>query len=322
VTIGYIVIGRNEGKRLERCLGSLNRRRASVVYVDSGSSDDSLEIARRAGVEIVELSKDKPFTAARARNAGFRHLMDKWPKTTLIMFIDGDCEFVEGFAEEALAAFDASDDIGVVTGRCREMHRDASVYNLVCDMEWDGPVGDIDACGGIFMARAAVFAEAKGFNPAIIAAEDDDFCIRVRGNGWRVHRLARDMCFHDAAMTRFGQWWRRAFRAGHAYEQVAGLHEGYFKGPRRRAVVWGAAIPALAIAAAAFTNGLGLILLALYPLSFIRTAFNLVRSGASLRDATIYSGFLMLSKFANLLGMLDYRGKRLFGADVAIVEYK
>jgi len=56
--IGVVVIGRNEGERLKRCLQSVRGRAACVVYVDSGSTDDSLasgrtlaDAGRRAGYE-------------------------------------------------------------------------------------------------------------------------------------------------------------------------------------------------------------------------------------------------------------------------------
>jgi glycosyltransferase involved in cell wall biosynthesis len=64
-----VIIGRNEGDRLRRCLESVAGR--DIVYVDSGSTDDSIATAERAGAEIARLDPATGFTAARARNAGF-----------------------------------------------------------------------------------------------------------------------------------------------------------------------------------------------------------------------------------------------------------
>lgn len=320
--IAIVLIGRNEGVRLEPGLRSAAALGGPTVYVDSGSTDDSVAIARRAGADIVVLSDDKPFSAARGRNAGFRRIIETFPDTQFILFMDGDCEIVADFVATAHAIMQAEPDVGLVAGRTRERFRDETVYNLVCDMEWDCPTGDVAATAGRFLARVAATADIGGFDPSVIAAEDDDFCIRMRAAGWRVRQIADDMCIHDAAMTRFGQWWRRAFRAGHGYEQVASLHEGYFAAPRRRAVLWGGALPAAAILLAPFTGGFSFALFLLYPLSFARTAFNLVRGGAALRDAMIYSGFLTISKFPNLLGMISYRRKAHSSGKVTIVEYK
>ena len=64
--IGVVAIGRNEGMRLRRCLESVVRRAAVVVYVDSGSQDDSVAFAKSLGVATVVLDLAIPFTAARA----------------------------------------------------------------------------------------------------------------------------------------------------------------------------------------------------------------------------------------------------------------
>ena len=56
--------------RLRQCLLSVGS--ATIVYVDSGSTDGSIACAQSLGVESCpELDLSIPFTAARARNAGF-----------------------------------------------------------------------------------------------------------------------------------------------------------------------------------------------------------------------------------------------------------
>ena len=189
-------------------------------------------------------------------------------------------------------------------------------------MEWRGPVGEIDACGGIFMVRADTFNGVGGFDDNIVAAEDDEFCIRVRMEGKRVIRIDEEMCLHDANMKRFGQWWRRATRAGYAFAQVGDKHRGYFVAPRRRAWFWGLGLPALTAALIPFLGWWALSLLGLYPISLLRTRSNLIRDGAAPAHARIYAIFLTLSKFPNLIGILDYRRKRLMGRRISIVEYK
>ncbi|MBY0423383.1 MAG: glycosyltransferase family 2 protein, partial [Parvularculaceae bacterium] len=257
-SVGFVAIGRNEGERLVRCLDALTRLGDGVVYVDSGSTDGSLEAARRFGAIVVELDRDTPFTAARARNAGFAALMKSRPDCEFVVFIDGDCEIDAGFPQRAVAALQANPSWGVVAGRVRETDRERSVYNRLCDFEWAGPVGDVAAVGGIFMIRSRIFEKIGGFNPDVVAAEDDELCIRVRAAGYSIRRTADEMCRHDAAMTSFRQWWRRAYRAGHAYAQVGALHRGYFAGQKRRALLWGLALPASAVALAPFTAGLSL----------------------------------------------------------------
>jgi GT2 family glycosyltransferase len=321
--IGCVVIGRNEGPRLERALAAAESLGHPVVYVDSGSTDGSLAVAAKHSVIVAPLSSDRPFTAARARNEGFGALKHRHPQIRRVMFIDGDCAIDRNFPRAAAEFLDAHPEYAIVTGRVRELNRAASIYNRICDLEWSGPAGDIEVCGGIFMINSDDFAAVGGFNEELIAAEDDDLCIRVGESGKKLRRLDADMCRHDANMTMFSQWWRRATRAGHAYAQTAALHPGRFNAERRRAWIWGALLPATALIAAPFTAGVALLAAAaLYGASFIRTRTRLAAAGADKRDASLCAGFMTLSKFPNLAGMLSYRLKRALGRRIEILEYK
>lgn len=319
---GVVVIGRNEGERLKACLRSLGPRTGPVVYVDSGSSDASVAFARSLDAEVVELDMSVPFTAARARQAGFDRLMARWPNTEYVQFVDGDCEIVEGWLEVAAAEIMGDKSLGIVTGWRRERHPDASGYNKMCDIEWRAPAGEIAACGGDMLVRVAAYRQAGGFDPSIIAAEDDEFCIRVRKAGYRIRRLPEEMTIHDAAMSRFAEWWKRAVRAGHGFAQVGALHGDYFAAERRRVVIWGGLLPVAAVVLVLINPLLLAPVVGLYLLSYWNARRGLVLSGVAARDAERYARFLTISKFPNFLGMLQYWRRRLTGAGFRIIEYK
>ena len=133
--VGVVVIGRNEGERLRACLEAVVRAGAPATYVDSGSTDGSVALARRLGVEVVALDMSVPFTAARARNAGFQRLLEIHPDLQFVQFIDGDCELANGWLEVAVNTLQQRPELAIVAGRCRERHPDASVYNRICDLE-------------------------------------------------------------------------------------------------------------------------------------------------------------------------------------------
>ena len=99
--LGVVAIGRNEGERLRRCLRSLDGRGVPFVYVDSGSNDGSVELARSMGSEVVELDMSRPFSASRARNAGYERLKAIAPGVRSAMFLDGDCEVADGWLDRA-----------------------------------------------------------------------------------------------------------------------------------------------------------------------------------------------------------------------------
>ena len=322
VKIGVVVIGRNEGTRLVNCLMSLKDEVDLVVYVDSGSTDASLENATRLGAEIVLLDNSVPFTAARARNAGFERIMNRVDPPALVQFLDGDCRLEPGYLSKAAAELAGQDTLGVVTGWRAEIYPDASVYNQMCDHEWHGPVGEISACGGDMMVRTAAIEQVGGFNPHVIAAEDDEFCTRLRKAGWKLHRLPLAMTHHDANMMRFGQWWSRAVRTGHGFEQVNDIHPEYFRRERKRMWFYGGALPALALIGLLFFWPLLVVVLAVFTLSYVRTVRGLVSSGMPNLRAAHHGFYLFLSKFPNIVGAVTYHRRKRKGADMVIIEYK
>jgi len=318
------VIGRNEGKRFVRCLDSLLGRVNPIVYVDSGSTDGSIEYAREHGVEVVELDSSIPFTAARARNAGLDRARELTPDAELVMFVDGDCEVNPEWLPTEERFLDEHEDYAVVCGRRRERHPGASVYNYLCDVEWNTPVGDARGCGGDAVMRVRAFTAVGGFNASLIAGEEPELCVRLRAAGWKIRRLDQEMTLHDADVTRFSQWWTRAVRAGHAFAEVAVMHSApserqWTKKPMKTAI-WALVLPSLALGLAPLSNGLSLGLLLLYPLNIARIAARLHREGEP-RPWTVAS-FLMLSKFPEALGWLRYHTGRVTGRRSKLIEYK
>lgn len=315
--IGAVAIGRNEGQRLLACLRSLVGRVDRLVYVDSGSTDGSIEAARQLGAEVIELDLSLPFTAARARNAGFQQLMKNGRAPDFVQFIDGDCEVVDGWLDTATARLAAEPGLAAVAGRRRERFPDASRYNRMIDAEWATPIGPARAVGGDAMLRASALAEIGGYREDLIAGEEPEMCLRLIRAGWRIERLDAEMTLHDAALHRFGQWWTRARRAGHAFAEGAALHgkgpERHWVAETRRALVWGAAIPAGVIAATALTPS-ALAVLLLYPLQVARL---------SRRMGTEQAVFTTLGKFPEALGALGYYTRRARRAGPQkLIEYK
>lgn len=313
--IGAVVIGRNEGARLLTCLRSLANV-ARVVYVDSGSTDGSVDAARDLGAEVVLLDTDVPFTAARARNAGLAHLTGGGG-IDLVQFVDGDCEVRPDWIGQAAAFLDTHPEVAVVCGRRRERFPDATIYNTLTDAEWATPPGAAKACGGDALMRVSALQEAGGYNPDLIAGEEPELCVRLRKAGWNVWRIDAEMTLHDANLTRFGQWWKRTRRAGHAFAQGAHLHgappERHNVAQTRRALIWGAGIPLAALLAGLVTPWGWLVLLA-WPLQVLRLG---LRGTPWLRAV-----FLTLGKIPEALGVLEFHFNRLRRKQSGLIEYK
>ncbi|MCS6811967.1 MAG: glycosyltransferase family 2 protein [Cyanobacteria bacterium] len=328
--VGVVTIGRNEGERLIRCLDSLVAQRShdmSIVYVDSGSTDGSCEAARQRGVEVVALDLSIPFTAARARNAGFDRLLQIDPTVDYVQFFDGDCEVLPGWIEAAAAVMDAQPDVVAVCGWRRERYPERSPFNRICDVEWHiGPVGEISCFGGDVMIRAATFTAVGGYNPKVIAAEDDELGVRLRQTGGRLIRIDRHSTVHDADMHSVRQWWQRAKRCGYAYAQVSSMHgrlpERKFVKEVRRSLLWGVIIPLTSLVLAVPTYGWSLLVWGRYPLTAIKTILNTQKRGFSQADSVPWGISCALSAFPEALGVINFYITRWRKRQHKIIEYK
>lgn len=299
--LGLVAIGRNEGQRLQRCLQSARQSFDRIVYVDSGSTDGSVAYARSVGAEVVCLDPAAPFTAARARNTGFARLKELLPQLELVQFVDGDCELAQGWVSKALAHLAGHPRAAVVCGRRRERYPERSIYNRLCDLEWDTPVGRTEACGGDAMVRAGAFEQVDGFLPHLIAGEEPDLCFRLRKRGWEIWRIDADMTLHDADMTRFSQWWQRNVRSGHATaEELHMRRQQGDKGPLKK------------VASNVFWSLPGV--WPLWPVLWYRIY-------RRQRDATCAT-FTVLGKLPHCQGQLRFWRNQLRGEAGSLIEYK
>lgn len=321
--LAIVVIGRNEGERLRRCLLSILGRSDCVVYVDSGSDDGSVELACAMGAEVCELDMRQAFTAARARNAGFLRAMELHPELRFVQFVDGDCAVNEGWLEAANSFLTKHVRVATVFGRRRERAPWASIYNQLCDIEWQITPGPVKACGGDAMFRVEAFHQAGGYREDLIAGEEPELCVRLRAQGWTVECIAVEMTLHDAALTRFSQWWLRTVRAGYAYAQGVQLHgrppERHCVGQLRSALMWALGLPAVIGLAWSYAGPWSAVGLCLYPLQVLRVA----RGAPGSVPVRLMRGlFLVLGKFPETQGAMRFWHNTLHRRAGALIEYK
>ena len=320
--VGVVVIGRNEGKRLHHCFDSIPSGIGGIVYVDSASTDNSVDHAHERGIEVVALDMSIPFTAARARNAGLLRLYERWADVAFIQFIDGDCSLAAGWFTTAVRNLRAHPQVAMVFGRRREQFPNGSIYNRLCDMEWDTPIGEADSCGGDVLVRKKALLAVEGYDGKLIAGEEPELCIRLRAKGWKICRIPAEMTEHDADITRFGQWWKRTARSGHAYAEINAMYPQVWRRETLSVLIWALVFPFATIISAVFSGGLALILLLAYPALWLRISSRRVARGDSGRDAVLYATFCVLGKFPELAGMAKYWWNRGLGRRTALIEYK
>ena len=332
INVGVVAIGRNEGERLRRCLSALVPLAVPVVYVDSGSNDGSVALAQLMGVSVVELDRTIPFTAARARNAGFQSLLQANPTLDFVQFIDGDCEVSDGWFQAAISCFEKTPDVAVVCGRRRERFPDASIYNRLIDIEWDTPIGEIQSCGGDSLMKVATFDSVGRFDESIAAGEEPEYCSRLRNAGYRIQRVDAEMTKHDAAITTISQWWRRHQRSGYGGLDVQQRFDlTMFDRELRSARVWTIGVLSLCLIVS-FLSGLWLgffgciigILVAtgLWCFQTMRISRFYRQKGLSLGSSLRAGLVSMAVKWANLIGQMRYFRDRRHGKYSRLIEYK
>lgn len=326
--LGIVLIGRNEGDRLKKSLNALMPLGFPVVYVDSNSSDDSVVFAHRLGANVVELDMSRPFSAGRARNAGFAQLIEHYPELTYVQFMDGDCELVPDWLTIAQSFLDKHSDVVSVCGRRQERFPEASLFNRLCDFEWDTPIGKAKSTGGDFMCRAQAFVAQQGFDESVVAGEEPELCYRWRLANWKIHRLDSIMTLHDANMLHWSQWWKRNERCGHAYAQGMHLHgkeaERLNVKVSLSTLVWGLGFPLILLiflVARPPLFTLGMIVWGVQIVKIFRNEKKR-RAATDSKYLMFYALTIMMGKVPQAMGWLRFHYRRLRQQGHHILEYK
>jgi glycosyltransferase involved in cell wall biosynthesis len=318
--LSVVVIGRNEGARLERCLRSIQKmefaREVETIYVDSASVDGSPALASSMGAKVIAVQPSRP-TAALGRNAGW-----KAASAPFVLFLDGDTILHPAFVIEALGCFDES--TAIVWGNRREIDI-RSIYNRTLDLDWIYPPGITEFCGGDALMRRSVLEQVRGFDETLIAGEEPEMCRRIRALGWKIRHVDLPMTGHDLAMTRWSQYWRRATRAGYAYAEVSERFRGsglpFWEEDARRNR--NRALILMAIVAVGLT-GWRQAVIALFLLAalVLRTAAKARWKSPSLSTRLLYGIHSHLQQIPIFIGQLQFRIDRRVGRSRGLIEYK
>lgn len=322
MSIGIVVIGRNEGDRLARSLRSVSGLGYPVVYVDSGSADRSVEVAKDLGLPSIELDASRPFSAARARNEGLQWMTDRHAELRFVQFLDGDCELTSWWLGKAVAAMEGRDRVAIVCGRLSEKHPGSSVYHRYSQVELAVPPGDSAACGGIFLGHVAAIQSVDAFDETLVCGEEPELCHRLRCEGWSIQRIDEPMGTHDLGPMRFGQWWKRMVRGGYAFAQ--GTERYGERNIRATASIWlwAVILPTIIAASSIYLSPWCAAIVLVYPLQALRIARASRRRAGSASAAASYGVFCVIAKWPLWLGQCKFVLVRLSGEQSGPIEYK
>lgn len=193
--ISFIIIGRNEGKKLKKCLESIYRaielnnfKNHEIIYVDSKSSDDSVQVVSR--FEEVKIFIIEGYcNAAVGRNIGAREASGR-----VLFFIDADMEISGEFLK---GVFDVNGILkyDVVSGIVIDVVDGKQVYKRFTFDE-NSPLRKV-LDGGIFLIKKQVWDSVNGMQTKYDTGEDGDLGLRLAAKGFQFVRINETITLHN-----------------------------------------------------------------------------------------------------------------------------
>lgn len=197
--ISIIVTNYNGKKYLHNCFSSLMEgiyRNFEIIFVDNGSTDDSVRMVRREFPQIKIIEMGHNVGLAIASNRGARVAKGKY-----LFFLNNDIISDKYILRELVTVAESDKRIGICG--CRTMSYDGKNEintGVACDI-FGYPYGDglplyVDA--GIFMRRT-VFDLIHGFDHKLfLYCEDKDLCWRTLLYGYKVAVVKSAIFYHDS----------------------------------------------------------------------------------------------------------------------------
>lgn len=189
-----VIIGRNEEQFIAKSIRSAlavqpQLPSLEVIFVDSASTDRSVEIAKELPIRVLQLRPDWPLCVAAGRYTGFLHSRGRY-----ILFLDGDAEVEAEWLVRAVEFMDQHPRYGAVAGVLDEEYVNPEGLQMggtknVFGQDLTQSLIDCKALGGIAMYRRTAMEQAGTVNPHLPTGEDDELCMRIRNCGFQLARI-------------------------------------------------------------------------------------------------------------------------------------
>ena len=201
--LSIIIIGRNEEKNLPEVFSSVKKASGkfkkefhdapSVLYIDSRSSDNSIEITHEHGIPYLILKgKTSP---GIARNLGAQKTSSRF-----IFFLDGDTLLTENFLVDGVRYLQQHEEAGGVGGILVFRIYTENSLRFQFDNYWNTRKNGeaiYDGVGGTFLYRRTDFINAGQFSTELKASEEFDLLLRITYNGQKLRRIKVPMAIHN-----------------------------------------------------------------------------------------------------------------------------
>ncbi len=213
--ISFIVVGKNEGWKLSKCLQSIyaaikknNLSKYEVIYVDSNSIDDSIDRAKQF-VEVRLFSITGECNSAIARNIGAREAHG-----AILFFIDGDMEIEESFLSLVYNEKKGLLD-DFTSGQLVNYNYDRNYKLLNTSLQYKSVLrkNRIEVTsGGIFLIKADIWRKFGGMDSRFKRGQDLEFSLRLAKKKIYLHRKKEIIAkHHTISYTNPDRMWKSMF---------------------------------------------------------------------------------------------------------------
>lgn len=200
--LSVVLITRNQAWNIARLIESVLKvtlcvPSVEIVLVDSASTDETIELARRYPVSIFRLKSGQRLSPAIGRYVGYNQTHGEF-----VLFLDGDMELLQGWLEPALNFMRATPRVGFVMStsvvnlpRTPTQQSAASHENMSFTPPRESSRVPFVA-GAAALYRHSVLERVGPFNPYLYSEEEPELCLRIRGAGYSVSLFDQPIVRH------------------------------------------------------------------------------------------------------------------------------
>jgi glycosyltransferase involved in cell wall biosynthesis len=165
-----------------------------VLYVDSASEDDTVKIAGKFPIRILQLRREWTLTPSAGRFIGYQHASGRY-----LAFVDGDSVLDPRWLAESCAFLRDNPDYGGVAGILEKvcLSDDGACAPVAPNFDRRSATSGVRTVGslpGIATYQRQAMAKAGTFNPYLPTGEECEVALRIRRAGYKLARIARPMC--------------------------------------------------------------------------------------------------------------------------------
>lgn len=198
-SLSVVIPALNEEENIGRCIESVveatKELKREIIVVDSASTDNTVEIAQKYPVKIIQIKEKSLKSASAGKYIGNLFATDRY-----VQFLDSDMIIDKDWFNNALPLLDKNENIAGVVGIPSQEHYDnylAKQFEKNFERFAENiKEGETEQAGGAILFRKGVLDECGSWNPYLVAEEEMELCRRVLQKGYGFYVIIAKSTHH------------------------------------------------------------------------------------------------------------------------------